>query len=141
MIKLTNILSEFKYNQGGALLLIGKPLKDGKQRLYITTVENIIERPRIKSKGEEGLSGKIVIINPGNVYIVMIQRDGELVANRIQFNKDALGLNSSYSLALNYHKTPYWEQSLVENIPSFLKKYKNLILSGENTKNVYIPQI
>lgn len=132
-----DILLENINTNNGVLLIKGKKLEDGTQRLYITTTKNISDFNRLKNDNSDGKSAKMVKINKEIARITVV--DGKLKANYVSFSSEN-SLNNSlnitnYSVVLNNNKTPLWWESLEEtNIGKVVNKLQNQILNLNNIR-------
>lgn len=119
-------------NNGGVIIIKGKKLEDGTQRLYVTTVSNVSELNRLKKDNSDGKPAKMVKINK-NIARISVQ-DGRLKANYVSWSSDdalnkALNITQN-SIVLNNNKTPLWWETLSEkNIQQAINKNQHQILN------------
>ena len=119
------------------ILIKGKKLDDGTQRLYITTTKNISDFNRLKTDNSSAQPAKMVKIDPKIARITVV--DGKLKANYISFSSEnslnnALNI-TNYNVVLNNNKTPLWWESLEEtNIGKVINKLQNQILNLNGIK-------
>lgn len=116
----------------GVILIKGKKLDDGTQRLYITTTKNISEFNRLKTNNSSAQPAKMVKIDPKIARISVV--DGKLKANYVSFSSENILNNSlnitNYNVVLNNNKTPLWWESLEEtNIGKVINKLQHQILN------------
>jgi len=121
----------------GVILIKGKKLDDGTQRLYITTTKNISEFNRLKTNNSSAQPAKMVKIDPKIARISVV--DGKLKANYVSFSSENILNNSlnitNYNVVLNNNKTPLWWESLEEtNIGKVINKLQNQILNLNGIK-------
>lgn len=121
----------------GVILIKGKKLDDGTQRLYITTTKNISEFNRLKTNNSSAQPAKMVKIDPKIARISVV--DGKLKANYVSFSSENILNNSlnitNYNVVLNNNKTPLWWESLEEtNIGKVINKLQNQILNLNNIR-------
>ena len=122
----------------GAILLIkGKPLPDGSQRLYVTTIKNILSLNRKKKDDSNGEPARMAIL--GNQIFRVTLRDGKLMAVGVDWKStssmlDILGLNKS-SVAINNNKTPlHWETLNSNNVNQVFKSIEAPIRNLPNIR-------
>lgn len=121
----------------GVILIKGKKLDDGTQRLYITTTKNISDFNRLKTDNSSAQPAKMVKIDPKIARISVV--NGKLKANYVSFSSEN-SLNNSlnitnYNVVLNNNKTPLWWESLEEtNIGKVINKLQNQILNLNGIK-------
>lgn len=133
-----NSLNENKeWTKGGVLLIKGKKLDDGSQRLYATTTKNILELNRLKKDNSEGKEASMAILG-NNIYRLSIH-DGKLKVNGVDWSSPdnqlkALGL-SKRDVVLNNDKTPmHWETLKYNDIAKAIKSSYGQILNIPNIK-------
>jgi hypothetical protein len=122
----------------GAILFIkGKPLSDGSQRLYVTTVKNILSLDRKKKDDSNGEPARMAIL--GNQIFRVTVRDGKLMAVGVDWRStssmlDILGLSKS-SVAINNNKTPlHWETLNSNNVNQVFKSIEAPIRNLPNIR-------
>jgi hypothetical protein len=117
------------WNQGGVLLIKGSPLEDGSQRLYATSIKNLIElKPGVKmaTLGDEFFRLKYNDQNELRAFRIAWKNEPTL-AKMLNFK------NHKLSVVLNNNKVPlHWETLQYNNIGVMLNKLGSQILGVKN---------
>lgn len=128
-----------KFNQGGVLLIYGKPLEDGTRRLYITNIKQLSQHNRLKKDNTDAVPNRNATIGkPDEVYRIALE-DGKLKAKGVSWTsndsmKNVLGLSSN-NVGLHYNKTPLHERTLYYNsIPKVLNELEGFITALSDVK-------
>jgi predicted nucleotidyltransferase len=138
---LDETLDEVAKPKWGAILFIkGVELPDGTQRLYVTTVNNVLTLNRLKTDNSDAEPARMAVLG-NQVFRVMLKGD-KLVAVGVDWNSPSsmlkkLGLNKN-SVAINDNKTPlHWEtlksnniNNILNEIPIAIKGIENINLVG-----------
>ena len=141
LLSVDETLDEVAKPKWGAILFIkGGELPDGTQRLYVTTVNNVLTLNRLKTDNSDAEPARMAILG-NQIFRVMLKGD-KLVAVGIDWNSQSsmlkkLGLDKN-SVAINDNKTPlHWEtlksnniNKLLSEIPNEIKGIKNVNLVG-----------
>ena len=125
------------HQQGGALLMYGRPLEDGTKRLYAMLTKQLSHHNRNKVGGGKGKENRN-IIKTSPIYRISIE-NGKLKLNGVIWGNDevrnqALGLNGD-SVGLHYNKTPLHQEALrFNNLGEMIGSLKGSILALPNVK-------
>lgn len=129
-----------KWNQGGWLLIKGKPDKDGKSYVFAAQVKGVSELARYKSGGKQGIPVNMANLYP-DFYGIIINSSGEIKGMKLisdpTYIEKWMGLKN-YSVGLNKNKTLYWRDTITET--SLNKVLKANEYSLKNSPDLIIPQ-
>ncbi len=139
------------WNQGGIVLIKGEPIEDGTQKLYATSVRNLIEiKPGQKEKlgplGSPSTPAKDAVkmaVLGDDFFRIKYDDKGDLKAFKVGWkNEPSLAKmlsfkNHKVSVVLNNNKTPlHWETLQFKNIGMMLNQINSQIL-GINNVNFF----
>lgn len=123
--------------RGGVILIKGRPLEDGTQRLYVTTVKTLLNLNRRKMDATDGKPAQMAILN--NKLYRISTLDGRLRVNGVDWPSSesqlkALGVPNR-NLTLNNNKTPlHWESLKYSDIATCLNKISSQVLRTPNIR-------
>jgi hypothetical protein len=132
--------NSIKWNQGGWLLIKGKPNKEGKSHIFAAQVRNVSQLARYKTSGKEGIPVNMANLYP-DFYGIVTDSSGELKAMKLisdtAYIDKWIGLKN-LSVGLNKNKTLNWRETIAEtSLSKVLKSNEGLL---KNSDEFIIPQ-
>lgn len=129
-----------KWNQGGWLLIKGKPNKDGKSYVFAAQVKNVSELARYKAGGKSGIPVNMANLYP-DFYGVVIDSSGQIKGMKLisdaTYIEKWMGLKN-LSVGLNKNKTLNWRETITET--SLNKVLRSNEYTLRNSPDLIIPQ-
>lgn len=125
------------WTDGGILLIKGKKLEDGTQRLYATHIKKIIELPRNRKDDTSGVAARMAILSDVFYVIKLVQdipNQTETILkgfkmdykSDVALSKQLRMTNQSASIVINNNKTPnHWDSLRFNNLPTMFNKIGN----------------
>lgn len=123
--------------KGGVILIKGRPLEDGYQRLYVTTVKTLLDLNRVKKNSTAGMPANMALLS-NNLYRISVL-DGRLKINGVDWPSTsaqliALGIPNR-NITLNNNKTPlHWETLKYSDIATCLNRISSQVLNLPNIR-------
>lgn len=127
--------------RGGILFIKGEKV-NGKEKLFATKINTLINVEKIKKDNAEGKPGKIVSFGNNEVFMI-VRMNGELKPVKVDWkSKDTMLKKMSLkdtSVGLNHNKTPFhWISLKFDSMPDALNEIKTLL---EQEKDIDFPLI
>jgi len=136
--ELTSINENETDMKGGVLFILGAELPDGTQRLYATTIKNVLYLNRKKTNNEPAATNKMAVFGNNEVGRVGLA-DDKLKAFRVAWGDNRTKLKklgvTKTSVSINENKTPFhWLSVKYNNIPQAVNALSGKLQGIPNIK-------
>lgn len=127
--------SNFRWEQGGWIFLLGPKNKEGKSYLFAAPVKYLNNLARYKSSGSSGIPANMVTFYP-EFYGIGMDEFGNPIAVRVssdlEYLKKWIGI-SNQNVVLNNNKTPFWRVTIsIKDLKKVLKDYETWFRSDNS---------
>ena len=125
--------------KGGVLFILGEKLEGGQQRLYVTTIKDLLSLNRKKVDNMDGQSANMAVFSGNRVFRVGMDDQKKIKAFTVAWGSDSvmlkkLGLTKT-SVTLNNNKTPlHWESTKTNNVVQAVNQMSSELQNIPNIK-------